>query len=47
LVASFALGAFAADIKDIRDQILAAYQRSIDALRRGDVNGALAIDADD
>jgi len=44
---SFALSAFAADVTTIRDEILAAYQHSIGALRRGDADGALSMDTDD
>jgi hypothetical protein len=44
---SFALAGFAADVTAIRDQILAAYQHSIDALRRGDADAALSMDTDD
>lgn len=31
----------------VRDQIVAAYQRSIDALRRGDAEAAMEVDTDD
>ena len=46
-VASFAVSGFAGDITTARDQILAAYQHSIDALRRGDAESALSMDTDD
>lgn len=31
----------------VREQIVAAYQRSLDALQRGDADAAMAIDTDD
>ena len=52
LLVSSALSGFAPqadspEFVSIRDQIVATYQRSIDALRRGDAEAALKIDTDD
>jgi hypothetical protein len=44
---SFALQAETDDFISIRNEILAAYQASIDALNRGDAEAALKIDTDD
>jgi hypothetical protein len=53
LLASSALSGFALqqantpDFISIRDRIVAAYQASIDALRRGDLESAMQLDTDD
>jgi hypothetical protein len=37
----------AASVEDVRNQIVAAYQQSLDALRRGDADAAMQIDTED
>jgi hypothetical protein len=46
-LSGFALQAEPADFVSIRDQIVAAYQASLDALSRGDAEAALHLDTDD
>ena len=46
-LSGFAPGAEPGDFVSIRDQIVAAYQASLDALSRGDAEAALQVDTDD
>jgi hypothetical protein len=46
-LSGLALSAEPADFVSIRDQIVAAYQASLDALSRGDAEAALRVDTDD
>ncbi len=46
-LSGFTLRADTPEFISIRDQIVAAYQRAIDALRRGDADAAMQLDTDD
>ena len=46
-LSGFALSAEPGDFASVRDQIVAAYQASLDALNRGDAEAAMQLDTDD